>query len=122
MIKAHEEAGAALTIASHTKKLTTEFGVLEADENGILTDYIEKPDRRIEVSMGVYVYDPRVLRFIEKGTYLDLPNLVHKLMEAGETVAIHRNEAFWLDIGRPEDFALAQQIYEADASRFGDAA
>lgn len=122
LIEAHRVSGAALTIATHQKRTRIDFGILEAGPDAQVTGYIEKPEKQIEVSMGVYVYEPRVLRFIEHGAYLDLPDLVHRLLAAGEQVGVYRNDAFWLDIGRPEDYALAQDMYETDRSRFGDAA
>ena len=114
----HQASGAALSIAAHTKKVKIDLGVLEAGEDGVLTDYIEKPQRAYTVSMGVYAYEPRVLDYIEPGTYLDFPDLVLRLMEAGETVRLYRNNAFWLDIGRPEDYAQAQEIFENSPERF----
>lgn len=114
----HQKSGAALTIAAHCQKVKIDLGILEANDNGILTDYIEKPERSYTVSMGVYAYEPRVLDYIERDKYLDFPDLVLKLMEAGETVRLHTNEAFWLDIGRPDDYAKAQEIFENDPKRF----
>lgn len=118
-LKDHKQSGAALTIAAHAKEVKIDLGVLEADENGTLQNYIEKPTVHHDVSMGVYAYSTRVLDFIPKGEYLDFPNLVLKLMEAGETVRLYRNNAFWLDIGRPEDYALAQDIMENTPQKFG---
>ncbi|MCW2309948.1 nucleotidyltransferase family protein [Rhodobium gokarnense] len=115
---AHQASGAALTIAAHSKKTKIDLGILEADDNGVLTNYIEKPEHTHTVSMGVYVYEPRVLNYIEKDQYLDFPDLVLKLLDAGEKVRIHKSDAFWLDIGRPDDYALAQDIFEQDPMRF----
>jgi NDP-sugar pyrophosphorylase family protein len=61
--------------------------------------------------MGIYVYDPAVLRFIEAGRYLDFPDLVLRLIEQGETVCAFPTECLWLDIGRPDDYARAQEIF-----------
>lgn len=119
LLDSHKASGAALTIATHQKETKIDFGILEAGPDSIVTNYIEKPDKAYEVSMGVYVYEPRVLNYIKSGEYLDLPDLVHLLMAAGEQVGVYRNDAFWLDIGRPDDYALAQELYEADATRFG---
>lgn len=118
-LKDHNKSGAALTIAAHAKEVKIDLGVLEADEDGNLHNYIEKPTIHHDVSMGVYAYSPRVLKFIPKGEYLDFPNLVLKLMEAGETVRLYRNNAFWLDIGHPEDYALAQELMENTPEKFG---
>lgn len=119
LLAAHKASGAALTVATHQKEVKIDFGILEAGRDAIVTNYIEKPNNAYEVSMGVYVYEPRVLKYIEPGKYLDLPDLVHLLMAKGEQVGVYRNDAFWLDIGRPDDYALAQELYEADTAKFG---
>lgn len=119
LVRSHKESGAALTIAGHRKQERIELGVLEADPDGRLTGYIEKPTQTYEVSMGVYVYEPRVLDLIEPDEYLDFPDLVRALVEAGEHVQVYRNDAFWLDIGRPDDYARAQEIMEQEPARFG---
>jgi NDP-mannose synthase len=61
--------------------------------------------------MGIYVYEPSVLRYIEPGHYLDFPDLVMHLLEAGERVCAYPSNALWLDIGRPDDYARAQQLF-----------
>ncbi len=119
LIQAHKRSGAALTIAGHAKREKIELGVLQADESGRLHGYTEKPEHNFDVSMGIYVYEPRVLHFIERDIYLDFPELVRNLLEVGETVHVHRNNAFWLDIGRPEDYAQAQEIFETRPEHFG---
>jgi len=119
LVTNHEESGAALTISAHKQAVKIDLGVLEANEDGILHNYVEKPSLDYEVSMGVYCYSPRVLNYIPKGEYLDFPTLVLKLMEAGETVRLYRNDAFWLDIGRPDDYANAQDLMEQSPEKFG---
>lgn len=119
LVAAHRASGAALTIAAHRSEERIELGVLKADGQGRLTDYIEKPTQVFEVSMGVYVYEPKVLSRIAPDSYLDFPDLVRRLVEEGEPVHIWRNSAFWLDIGRSEDYAKAQDIVEKEPHRFG---
>ncbi|MEO1264162.1 MAG: sugar phosphate nucleotidyltransferase [Pseudomonadota bacterium] len=119
LVGAHEASGAALTIAVHTVEETVDFGVLRSNDDGVLTAYAEKPRQTYDVSMGVYVYSKRALDRIERGTYLDFPTLVTDLLEAGETVRVYRNQAFWLDIGRPGDYAKAQELFDKDPAFFG---
>ena len=76
-----------------------------------LIGYNEKPELSYDVSMGIYVYEPRVLKFIAPGMYLDFPDLVLKLIAAGEKVCAMPSDCLWLDIGRPDDYARAQEIY-----------
>jgi NDP-sugar pyrophosphorylase family protein len=105
-----------LTIATHARTIHIDYGVLHVDRNGYHTDrvtnYEEKPEIGYTVSMGVYVASPRVLEYIEPGKYLDLPELVLRLIEAGEQVGSFHYEGFWLDIGRHEDYERAIDQYE----------
>jgi NDP-sugar pyrophosphorylase family protein len=107
----HRERDAALTIAAHQKEVPIDLGVLQTDDDGVLHGYVEKPVETFQVSMGVYVYEPRVLAYIEPGHYLDFPDLVLRLVAAGEKVVAFKNDALWLDIGRPDDYALAQERF-----------
>jgi NDP-sugar pyrophosphorylase family protein len=110
LIAHHKAQNAALTIAVHKKEVPIDLGVLDL-QDGLVVDYKEKPRLHYNVSMGIYVYEPRALSYIEKGTYLDFPDLVLRLIKNGEKVAGFENDAAWLDIGRPEDYARAQEEF-----------
>jgi len=113
---AHRESGAALTVASHKRIVNIDYGVLHlgAAEGEIapIKAYEEKPELDYTVSMGVYVFEPRALDHVEAGTYMDLPNLVVKLIEAGENVGSYVFDGYWLDIGRHDDYERAIAEYE----------
>jgi NDP-sugar pyrophosphorylase family protein len=66
--------------------------------------------------MGVYVFEPTVLRFIPREMRLDMPELVRKLIEAGEHVIGYHHSGYWLDIGRPDDYQTAQDDFERMSS------
>jgi NDP-sugar pyrophosphorylase family protein len=112
----HREAGNLLTIASHRRVVRTDYGVLhvgdgDGDTQGVI-GFEEKPEIPYVVSMGVYVIEPRALDWIERGEYLDLPDLVLRLLEAGEQVGSHLYDGYWLDIGRHEDYEKAIVEFE----------
>jgi NDP-sugar pyrophosphorylase family protein len=109
LVAHHRASDAALTIAVHQKRIRLGLGVLDVSPAGQVTRYTEKPEVSYAVSMGVYVYEPRVLSQIAPGEYLDFPDLVTRLLAEGEPVAAFRTEAYWLDIGNPEDYARAQE-------------
>jgi len=122
MLAVHVRSGAMLTFASHRVTTKSDFGVIESDAQGRVADYLEKPVQSHEVSMGVYAYSPAVLELIAPGQYLDFPDLVKRLLREGRHVQLYRNDALWLDIGRPEDYAKAQEIYDAEPRRFDSSA
>lgn len=117
LVAFHRASGAELTIASHTKRVQIDLGVLDLDSAGRLVGYREKPEQRFHVSMGVYVYEPSVLDLIPRGQHLDFPDLVLRMLREGRAVAVHHYDGLWLDVGRPEDYALAQEMF---AARRGD--
>ena len=114
LVDAHRDAGNVLTIASHRRTVHTEYGVLHLDgQAGGTREVIgfeEKPTIPYVVSAGVYVLEPRALDFIERGRYLDLPELVAKLLDAGEPVGSYLFQGDWLDIGRHEDYRKAISV------------
>jgi NDP-sugar pyrophosphorylase family protein len=117
LIAHHRAHGAAITIATRKRKVKIDLGVIEYDAAGLVTDYREKPELAYDVSMGVYVYEPRALAHIPRGGYLDFPDLVLKLVRSGEKVAVYPSDDYWLDIGRPDDYARACEEFP---KYFGD--
>ena len=112
----HRESRNVLTVASHRRTVGIDYGVLHLGdtigESSEIVGFEEKPELSYVVSMGVYVLEPRALDFIDPGEYMDLPDLVLRLIDAGEQVGSHVFEGFWLDIGRHDDYERAIAEYE----------
>jgi NDP-mannose synthase len=105
----HEQSDAALTVATHAKRVDIDLGVIETDGDRIV-GYQEKPRLDYEVSMGIYAYDERALAHLPDDGPCQFPELVGRLLDAGERVAAFRSEAEWFDIGT---FAEHQRAAEA---------
>jgi NDP-mannose synthase len=80
--------------------------------------YKEKPKLEYMVSMGVNAFHKSVLQFIPRNEYLDMPNLIMKLKSDGKKVMSFRSECEWLDIGRPEDYERAVEMFESAKARY----
>jgi NDP-mannose synthase len=111
LVEFHRAQKGILTIAVHKREVKVDLGVVEFNGGCTVTRYLEKPRSIHNVSMGIYVYEPKVLQYIEPGRHLDFPELVIKLLEAGERVCAFPSDCLWLDIGRPDDYARAQQLF-----------
>ena len=112
IIEFHRANDAILTIGMHVKRVKVDLGVIEVGEANRIVDYIEKPEKTYLVSMGVYVYEPAALKHIDPHEYLDFPDLVCRLINRGEKVVGYQCDEFWMDIGRHEDYVLAQNEFE----------
>lgn len=114
----HRHSGADATIAVHPREVRIDFGVMEVGPDGLLREYREKPVHDFNVSMGVYVFKRWVLDLITPNERLDIPELVARIQKRDGRVACYRSDCHWLDIGRPDDYARAQEQFERDRSAF----
>jgi NDP-sugar pyrophosphorylase family protein len=110
--------GAVATVAMRRREVKIDLGVIQLDGDNRIKGYIEKPLYDYNVSMGIYVFAPRVLSYIPSGEYFDFPDLVQRLLESGETILGYPYEGYWLDIGRPDDYEQAVRDFEKMRSRF----
>lgn len=117
LVAFHERSGAALTVATHARRVDIDLGVIESDGERIV-GYREKPKLDYEVSMGIYVYNGRALAHLPAEGPCQFPDLVHRLLDAGEEVAGFRSDAEWYDIGTPDEHRRAVEAYEGSPETF----
>jgi NDP-sugar pyrophosphorylase family protein len=116
LVACHRARGAALTVAMHRKQVDIDLGVIES-EHGIVRDYIEKPSLHYRVSMGIYVYEARALHHLPDGP-CQFPELVHRLLAEGETVAACETDADWYDIGTVGEYERAAADVARDPEKY----
>ena len=120
LLERHRKSDAAATIATKVRNVQISLGVLrfgDAGDETRLTGYHEKPTLDYIASMGVYCFAPRALAHIEPGQRLDFPDLILRLIAAGETVRAWPSDDYWLDIGRHDDYEQAQEEFESVRDR-----
>jgi NDP-sugar pyrophosphorylase family protein len=110
MLKHHKERGAIATLASFRRETKIDLGVIES-EDGWVKNYIEKPSYYYSISTGIYIFEPAVLQYIERGKRLDLPELILRLLKEGRKVNAYPFNGYWLDIGRHYDYETAIQEF-----------
>lgn len=117
LIDFHRKSKAVATLGVCERETVVSLGVIGLDGGGRIQSYTEKPSYKYLVSMGVNVFDRRALEYIQKNEFLGIPELAHRLMSAGEKVMGFANKAQWLDIGRPEDYQAAQELFASPRGR-----
>jgi NDP-sugar pyrophosphorylase family protein len=118
LIAFHREHGGLATIAVHRRQVRIDLGVIKWNGGNTICDYIEKPVYDYTVSMGLYVFEPGVLRYIPRDQYLDFPDLVLKLIAAGEKVVGYPFDGYWKDLGRPDDYEEAARDFAEMQAQF----
>ena len=118
MIRYHREQQADLTVGVFPREVRIDFGVVESGADGEFQGFREKPTLHFDVSMGVNVIGAGALQQVITGQRLDMPDLVLKVHESGGKVACFRQACRWLDIGRLDDYTLAQEEFERDEKAY----
>jgi NDP-sugar pyrophosphorylase family protein len=119
MMAAHRAANADASIGVYKREVKIDFGLIEVDEQKRLVAYREKPQSDYLVSMGIYLlHRDAVIDHLDRNEYLDMPNLLLRMKSADRDVRCYHEDCVWLDIGRPDDFALAQQMFKDDRKLF----
>jgi NDP-mannose synthase len=120
LVHFHREQGNELTIATHNRSITIDYGMLHLDESSRVREYEEKPTIASPVSMGIYVMEPSVIEHIPEEGYFDFPHLVNALLAAGAPVGAYLHDGLWFDIGRQEDYEQATSIWIETAEANGN--
>lgn len=105
--KQHVESDNLFTISSAVREQHIDYGVLETSESGHLKGFIEKPSKRFEVSMGVYMLSKEILDQVPDARPYGFDKLMLDLLEAKQKVKVVPFDGYWLDIGRPDDYIQA---------------
>ena len=114
----HRCQEAIATIVAQEHSVEFDFGIVEVNGMAELESFREKPSFRHLVSIGVSVLEPEALDFIQAGEELSMPDLLLRLRNAGKRVLVYPTKCLWQDIGRPEHYQKAQEIFRKNASKF----
>ncbi|RAJ22873.1 glucose-1-phosphate adenylyltransferase [Pedobacter cryoconitis] len=141
MLLAHEESGAEVTLATipSTAKDATSFGILKANEENIITSFIEKPSadllvdwasdtgpemqaegRNYLASMGIYIFnrDLLVKIFAENPDEKDFGKEIIPRVLQTQRVLSFQYEGYWTDIGNICSFFEANLGLTDDIPKF----
>ncbi len=114
----HVDDGYQFTISACERAQASEYGVLHVSTTRHLVGFEEKPVTTHEVSMGVYMLSKPVLDLIPRGCAYGFDRLMLDMLNTEIDVHVRRHTGYWLDIGRPEDYHRAIEVFEHDSERF----
>jgi len=107
----HEDNKAAMTVGVRKYEFQVPYGVIEAQE-GVVTGLIEKPKQTFNINAGIYLVEPEARKLIGAGEYLNMTDLMERLIAKGQKVICFPIHEYWLDIGKPEDYQSAQDYFK----------
>jgi NDP-sugar pyrophosphorylase family protein len=106
----HLKNRALITVATYKRDSQIDFGVIDIDEKkNVAIGFQEKPVHELNVSMGVYGFNKKLLSYVPDNKPFGFDDLVHKLLREKQTVKVYPFNGYWLDIGRPVDYEKANE-------------
>lgn len=139
MLQNHKDSGADISIATIPvpAREASDFGILKADENNLITSFIEKPKKELLpdwssdtgpemeaqgkvylASMGIYIFNRKLLNDLLMDVYKDCTDFGKEILPGSlqnYKVASYQYDGYWTDIGHIYSFfeanlALTQDI------------
>lgn len=99
--KTHKAKGNKITIVCFMKDVIIPYGVVETDQDGMITSMQEKPGFSYLINTGLYMIEPEVIDEIKEGEFIHMPELAQSYLERGEKVGVFPiSEKAWLDMGQ----------------------
>tara|TARA_B100002003_G_C14068623_1_gene514129 strand:- start:934 stop:1233 length:300 start_codon:yes stop_codon:yes gene_type:complete len=84
-------------------ELAVPYGVVGVND-GVIEKIDEKPVHKFFVNAGVYVLDPKVLKFLSGNKPLDMTDLFSKVIDGNQNATAFPIHEYWLDIGSVDDY------------------
>ncbi len=114
LVRFHDRAGAAVTLALKPMENPLDFGIVITDDESRIERFLEKPtwgqvfsDR---INTGIYVLDPVVLDHIAPDHPVDFSSeLFPGLLEMGHPLYGFTTERYWEDVGTLEAYLQAHK-------------
>jgi len=100
------------TIATYHREVNIDFGVLKHDDEDRIREFREKPTCSFDVSMGIYVFQKEILRFVPEGRAFGFDELMLAMIAGNAPVYSYPHDGYWLDIGRPDDYERSIAEFE----------
>lgn len=112
MIKFHREKRSDATVTLVYSKTPWLYGVPDIGEDGRIRNFIEKPDEvdPTHIATGIYIFEPHVMDDIDDSRFMDHTGEIFPIMlQARRNVFGFRTNAFWVDIGNPTKYLMANK-------------
>jgi len=113
----HVKQSADLSIATHVELFTIPFGEVIV-QDGLVTEYREKPTIPIRLSSGTYVLSQGARALIAKDCRTDLPSLFALLRSRGKRIVSYEHSAPWVDINDAVSINKAENLIALHSTEF----
>ena len=88
------------------------YGIMQTNGKNEVTGLVEKPTYTYYANAGIYLLNKTLLSTIPQDTFYNATDIMQELIDKSGGLVHYPILGYWLDIGKYEDFARAQQDYK----------
>ncbi len=109
----HKEEQSIATMVIRKDSYQIPYGVIESDEHNNIIQMKEKPTEYFFINTGIYVLSPKVLAYVPKNEFFDLPSLFDLLKNEKKVIKSFETNEYWIDMGKPRDYKKINEDIKA---------
>ncbi len=112
LIEFHKSHGKEVSLLVKEVEDPSKYGVVISNENGKVTQFIEKPTEFMgnKINAGIYIFNNSIIDKIELKPHFLEKDIFPKLAEEGNMYSCPLS-GFWMDIGKPKNYLTAIKYY-----------
>ena len=97
----HKKGKYELTLIVSDKHFKIPYGNIILNKDGNIKHIYEKPEYKLLVNVGFYIFEPSILKLIKKNTSTDIDEFLIKCIKARKKIGIYRiSDNSWADYGK----------------------
>ncbi len=110
LIRFHQAHGKLATVTAVQVNLP--YGIVEADENGLATGFVERPRLPYWINGGFMLFETAVLDMMAAGDNVNLETDILPHLASQEQLMIYRHHGFWQSMNTLKDTMLLESIWQ----------
>ena len=110
LVRFHQAHGKLATVTAVQVNLP--YGIVEADENGLATGFVERPRLPYWINGGFMLFETAVLDMMAAGDNVNLETDILPHLASQEQLMIYRHHGFWQSMNTLKDTMLLESIWQ----------
>lgn len=112
LLSFHQHYKQTATICARPYEVKIPYGVVTTNDESCLLQIIEKPNYKYNVNSGIYAFNKKILKYVPKDTFFDLPEIFKTLLKNNIMCKIFEIDDFWYDVGMPEIYKKINRNFD----------
>jgi len=104
----HESKKSIATMGVKRYEYQLPYASIKLDKEKKISEISEKPVYTNLINAGIYVLSPKIIPFVPKNEFYDMPTLLEDMIIESNNVFTYPIDGYWLDIGHKSDFERAK--------------